>query len=464
MIVPASRLLWGVGLVVVPLATIAATSSAAAGLAITLILCLLAAALLDLSLGFGSLHGLTVELPKIVRLAKGRPGNIELLIHNNAQKTRRLRLGLPFPREIHSETEDLLAALPANHSLSKLNWLCTPQERGSYQLDKCYLETPSPWGFWAIRGACAIQAEIRVYPNLLDERKSAGALFLNRGNLGVHAHRQVGRGRDFEKLREYIPGDGYDEVHWKATAKRGRPITKVFQIERTQEVYVIIDSSRLTARKQVAKAEAQKHTGTSSKPETVSSPENTGVPVLERFINAALVLGMAAEQQGDLFGLITFSDRVQNFVRAKNGKSHYNACRDAIYALQPQVVTPDFDELCSFIRLRLRRRALLIVLTALDDPILAENFTRNLDLICRQHLILVNMFQPAGVAPVFSNPNVQSLDEVYRELAGHVRWHNLRELEKTLKQRGVNFTLLENEKMSAQLVTQYLDIKQRQLL
>ena len=114
------------------------------------------------------------------------------------------------------------------------------------------------------------------------------------------------------------------------------------------------------------------------------------------------MLGLAAEQQGDLFGLLTFTDRVQNFVRAKNGKAHYSTCRDALYTLQPQIVSPDFDELCTFIRLRLRRRTLLFFLTSLDDPVLAESFVRNMDLIRRQHLVLVNMIQPPGVAPVFT--------------------------------------------------------------
>ena len=144
---------------------------------------------------------------------------------------------------------------------------------------------------------------------------------------------------------------------------------------------------------------------TDLRPATHDPPSTT---VLERFITASLILGLAAEQQGDLFGLLTFSDRVQKFVRAKNGKAHYAACRDAIYGLQPQVVTPDFDELCAFIRLRLRRRALLVFLTSLDDPVLADGFVRNMDLICRQHLILVNMLQPPGVKPVFSDPNVAS--------------------------------------------------------
>ncbi len=87
-----------------------------------------------------------------------------------------------------------------------------------------------------------------------------------------------------------------------------------------------------------------------------------------------------------------------------------------------------------------------------------------MDLICRQHLILVNMVQPPGVRPVFSDPNVASLDELYQHLGGHVLWHKLRELEKTLQRRGVHFSLLDNEKLSAQLVTQYVNVKQRQLI
>jgi uncharacterized protein (DUF58 family) len=136
--------------------------------------------------------------------------------------------------------------------------------------------------------------------------------------------------------------------------------------------------------------------------------------VLERYVTASLILGLAAEQQGDQFGLVTFSDRVLSFVRAKSGQAHYDACRDRLYALQPQSVTPDFDDLCSFIRLRLRKRALLIFLTALDDPMLAESFAKASELISRQHLLLVNMLQPPGAQPVFSDAGVSGIDDLYR--------------------------------------------------
>jgi uncharacterized protein (DUF58 family) len=261
-------------------------------------------------------------------------------------------------------------------------------------------------------------------------------------------------------LREYLPGDSFEEVHWKATAKRGRPVTKVFQIERTQEVYVLIDASRLSART----ASSAQLSAPNELPRQSPTPAGQAATTLERFLTAALVLGLAAEQQGDLFGLLAFTNKVETFVRAKNGKAHYSACRDALYRLQPQTVTPDFEELCTFVRLRLRRRALLVVLTALDDPVLAQSFVKNMDLIRRQHLVVVNMLQPPRVAPVFSNPNAASVDDLYQHLGGHLLWQKLRELEKVLQRRGVRFSLLKNERLSAQLVSQYLNVKQRQLI
>ncbi len=455
MIVPRNRLLVWVTVLALPFGAIAGLSPTSAPVAIGAIGLFLAVVFLDAVLGLGVLDGITVTIPRIVRLAKDRAGLLELQIFNEQQKAKQLRFGLALPLELKSPQEDLAALLPAGHALSRLTWPCTPLRRGNYHLDKCYLEGASPLGFWAVRGTSPMQGEVRVYPNLLTERKAVAALFLNRGNFGARAQRQVGKGRDFEKLRDYVPGDSYDEVHWKATAKRGKPVTKIFQIERTQEVYVIIDASRLSARLVEMK-------GAPADAASLPATEPDHASVLERYITAALVLGLAAEHQGDLFGLVTFSDKVQKFVRARNGKAHYSACRDALYTLHPQIVTPDFAELFTFIRLRLRRRALLVFLTALDDPVLAETFTRHLDLVSRQHLVIVNMMQPPGVQPVFSNPNVVSLDAVYQQLGSHVLWHNLRELEKVLQRRGANFSLVENEKLSAQLVTQYLNVKRRQ--
>lgn len=463
MIVPRSKLLFWVAVVVLPFALLGAVVPGAFGVALAFIVALAIVVITDAVLSGRSMAGISIELPKVARMSKDHEAKLEVRIRNERQLQRMLRIALPFPREIPSSTEQMDILLPAQTEWSRLTWSCTPLKRGNYQLRRAHIEGVSPLGFWAARKAIVVQSEIRVYPNLLSDRKNLAALFLNRGAFGLHAQRQIGKGRDFEKLREYVPGDSFDEIHWKATARRGKPITKVFQIEKTQEVYVIVDASRLSAREISSTVNGQR----SKLPERGGAStlnETSQTSILERYVTAALILGLAAEQQGDLFGLLTFSDKIERFVRARNGQAHYSACRDALYTLQPKTVSPDFDELCTFIRLRLRRRALLLFLTSLDDPALAESFVRNIELIRRQHVVLVNMIQPPGATALFTNPNLTSVDDLYQHLGGHLQWQKLRELGKVLQRRGVQFSLLQNERLSAELVSQYLSVKQRQLL
>lgn len=445
MIIPRTRLLFWVAAVVLPFALLGAVVPGAMAVALLFPGGFFLLVVADAAVASTGLKGIGVELPAVARMSKGREAKLEVRVRNERRRKKTLRLALAWPPEIRTEQAEVDAILPIETEWSRLVWACTPLQRGNFKVPAAFIEGGSPLGFWSVRKTVPVRSEIRVYPNLMGERKNLAALFLNRGGYGIHAQRQVGKGRDFEKLREYVPGDGYDEIHWKATARRGRPVTKVFQIEKTQEVYVIIDASRLTARVPKAAGEA-------------------GNSALEGFVTAALTLGLAAEQQGDLFGMLTFTDRVEKFVRAKNGQAHYSLCRDALYTLQPKIVTPDFDELCTFIRLRLRRRALLVFLTALDDPALAESFVRNVELIRRQHLVLVNMVQPAGVQPLFTDVQVTETDDLYRQLGGHLQWQKLRELQKVLQRRAVQFSLLENERLSAELVSQYMGVKQRQLI
>jgi uncharacterized protein (DUF58 family) len=453
MIVPQYRLIFWTGSVALPLSLIIAFEHPAIipGCVIGGVFILMAAA--DAVLAFGRLDGISASFPEIARVSKDREGKIDIEIENARPAGKRLRLGIMLPAEIASPHQEMATVLPAGTGRSCISWPCTGLRRGRYVIENIYLETDSPLGFWATRKVWPALGEVRVYPNTIPEQKNLAALFLNRGLVGMHAQRQVGKGREFEKLREYIPGDSYDDIHWKATAKRGRPITKVFQIERTQELYVVVDASRLSAR------ELDESTRGDS-----DRPGNARTTQLERFITAAMVLGMVAEKQGDMFGLMAFDDQVKAFVRAKRGKAHYSTCREAFYTIQPRMTNPDFSEVFSFIRLHLRRRALLIFLTDLSDPVLSESFARNLDVISRHHLTLVAMLTDPGTGQIFSDADASSTDEIYRRLGGHIQWHNLKELERVLKRRGVSMRLLENELMCSRLVSEYINIKRRQIL
>lgn len=435
-IVPAPLLIWLVAFVGFPAAIIAGVSPPARLAAIVAIVLLALAVAIDAALRTHALSGIRIQTPELVRCFKDRDAEARIQVHNPSQRLRHLRIGIPAPPGLESNLEDQRIEIPASTETAAFSWTFTPRRRGSYRIEACFLEAASPLGLWSVRRGDAIALEIRVYPNL---RRQEDLNALRRGVEGLHSMRQIGRGREFEKLREYVPGDGFDEIHWKATARRGRPITKVFQVERTQEIYVIIDSSRLSAR-----------------------PAGNET-ALERSITAALLVGAAAGRRGDLFGLAAFSNRVEAFTRARNGKAHYAACRDAIYQIHSRPVSPDFDEIATFLRLRLRRRALLLFLTSLDDPVIAENFDRATRLLARRHLVIVGMPRPESARPLFSE-NVESTAGIYRHLAGHLAWKRLREIESTLARQGVRLALLDPTRFSGGLIGLYDEVKQRQLL
>jgi uncharacterized protein (DUF58 family) len=435
--VPSLRLIWIFTLLGFPAAVAAGLLPQLLIPLIGLIGLLVAIVLGDALMRHRALAGIRIETPALVRFFKDREAEIRIRVRNPAKHARRLRIGIAAPDGLRTPDEERAIDLPAGADLAEFSWTWMPLRRGRYLLHSCYLESASPLGMWTVRRREPIALEIRVYPNL---RRHGDLKALRRGVEGLHIMRQLGRGREFEKLREYVAGDGFDEIHWKATARRGRPITKVYQVERTQEIYVIIDASRLSAR---------------------PAGDETA---LERAIVSGLVLCAAAERRGDLFGLAAFSHQVDAFVRARNGKTHYAACRDAIYELQPRLTSPDFDEIATFLRLRLRRRSMLLFLTSLDDPVLAENFARATQLLASRHLVMAGMLRPPAAQPLFRDPNVTVAGDIYRQLAGHISWKRLRELESTLGRRGVRLALLDPDKFSSGLIRLYDEVKQRQLL
>jgi uncharacterized protein (DUF58 family) len=454
LIIPSARLIWLTALVGFPAMVLEALAPTSGGakegvytgvLAGALLVAIVLCAFADAMLRSHAIDGITIELPPLLRLVQGRDAQIPVMIHNSS-RTRRLRIGFAMPDGVEVEPEQQMVDLVAATTLlkgtdsslrSRIDWPCHPRQRGNYKIEVCYLEASSPLGLWSVRSEQAAALEIRVYPNLRDDGNPKA---LRRGAGQPHVIRQIGRGREFEKLREYSPGDSSDEIHWKATARRGRPITKVFQVERTQEIYLAIDTSRLSARLV------------------------DGEPALERAIKAALTVGAVTERRGDLFGIAAFSDQVEAFVRAKAGAQQYSTCRDAINQLRPRPISPDFEEIATFLQLRLRRRSLIVFLTSLDDPILAERFERATQLLARRHVVMAASIRPESAQPLFQDERVETAEDIYGALAGHVRWRKLRELQGTLARRGVRLALFEAQSFSANVVTLYDDVKQRQLL
>jgi len=433
MIRPAPALLWIAGVIWVPAAVCAAVlpNLAFAIWAALAMFCIVSIA--DLAVGRTRLRPFSAVAGDDVQLAQGREQRIEVRLRKPLGIAGALRAGLNLPPSFECANEEFGFEVESNQEEYALNWLIAARERGRYLLDALYVSLRSPLRLWECGHALPLRLEVRVFP---DAGRYGSLLARVRGQAGARLMRQVGKGREFEKLREYASGDGFDEIHWKATARRGNPVTKVYQTERMQEIYAVVDVSRLMARR----------FGDHS--------------ALDEYLRVALMLGTAAEQRGDRFGLVLFHREVSRFLCARNGKAHYAACRQAMFDAQPEPVPADFFELAAFLRARVPKRSLLFLLTALDEPSAASSLEKAASLLGQRHLPMVVMMQPGGVAPVLSNDGA----DLYADLAGHLQWRALRELEFSLRKHGVRFHMVEPGALATRVLSLYDEVKQRQLL
>jgi uncharacterized protein (DUF58 family) len=448
MIAPRPGLIgWGAA-IVLPLTILSTLLPSWRALTLPAIALFVVIALLDLLWNWRKHRNLEFVVPDPVRTIAGRSFQLPLRFFAPPTQSGAIRVALALPSPFSMVTVDTLLTLKSGEPPLPILLELRAQSRGIFLISQLFFDWISPLGWWIYRERQPIRCEVRVYPDLTSEGRQL-ARFLKRNEVGIHHYRHLGRGREFEKLREYEPGDGFDTIHWKATAKRRHPITKVYQTEKAQEVYVALDSSRLSGR-----LVANEYT------------ESAGeqIPTLERAIASSLLLCAAAQSQGDLFGLLTFSDKIDHLVRARSGPAHFNRCRDVLTGLQTRLVSPDFGEIASTLMARIKRRALIVFLTSLDDPVLSETFLSSMDFVARRHLVLAVMLLAPSVRPLFSPPGVEKIDDIYQNIAGHLHWSRLTELRRQLQQRGIQLCLVSNKSVSLEVVSQYIALKRRQAL
>jgi len=404
--------------------------------------------LLLLAIGFFDMLSLLIDAPRfkvivpdVVRLTCHKQGTlvVRVSMDRELKSSRMIYLGAPFSVGIDCKLNPLPFKWPAGAGAVEVSFEIIAHERGEIPMQKLFLQSGSIFGLWSSYHSLPVKLELRVYPPLSPGARRMAARFLTSNSAGLSMVRVLGQGREFERLRDYMPGDSYSDIDWKATARRRRPVTRLYQAEHTQKVLVAVDTGRLSARRR------------------------KGDPVLDRYINAALFLGQIAQKNGDHFGVLTFSDRVTSYVRPGSGQAHYNACRELLCHEKAVACSPAYDELFSFLRLHLSKRTLVLILTDLDDPLLSEKFLNNVDLAIKRHLVHVCMPRPQLSQSIFEKP-VESVAQIYQCVAGDLVSRDLDMLRRELAAKGVVLKLTDPDDAAVALVNQYLDIKQRQIL
>jgi len=315
-----------------------------------------------------------------------------------------------------------------------------PPRRGSFQLPALDIRCWRRGGFWIRQVRLPVADEAAVFPNVKAIRQYQ--LSARRGmpfRPGLRRARRPGAATAFAGLRDYLPGDDIRRINWKATARRDQPVAVDLEAERGQQVMILLDCGRLMT------AEA----GNLSK--------------LDHAINAALLLGWLAQQQGDRVGLVAFSDQVDQYLPPARGAVQVNRLNDLLYAVRAQPVEPDFGEAFTLVSRRITRRSLVVVLTDILDPTASAELVNQALWLGRRHLVLVVAMADPALARA-RDAAIDTSERAYEWAAAEELLSSRRRSFEALRRGGVMGLDVAAAEMSPALVERYLELKERALL
>lgn len=325
----------------------------------------------------------------------------------------------------------------APRSRSEIELALTPAARGAYAFGDPAFRTLGPRGLAGRVFDVPLAQDVRVYPDI--QAVHGYSLLARRGMLheiGVRAARFSGVGREFESLRDYESGDDYRDIDWKATARRGSPVVRRFEAERSQTVVLAIDAGRLmTARV-------------------------GGLAKLDRAINAALLLAWLAVSAGDNVGLLVFARDIERFLPPRKGHRQFLAILEALYSVEERVEEPDYTRAMRYLASRVSKRSLVVLFTELVGTEPSRRLLAVLGQLTSRHLPLVITQRNAQVEELAV---AEPLDEsgVFRASVAQDILHDKASAMRLLQARGSLVLDVIPERLSVAAVNRYLEIKAR---
>jgi uncharacterized protein (DUF58 family) len=381
----------------------------------------------DAKLSLGVLNPITL------RIESSAPLPTAITVHDEApllflgadKTTRSARVG---PRESYS-----------------LEYSVRPLRRGDFRFGAINVRWHGPSGLYVRQGKIAAEESVPVYPNLYEMRKYD--LLVRRDQvteMGLRNVRQRGQGTAFESLRDYTPDDPYRSINWKATARRGKPISTDFEPERSQRVIAVLDIGRM-----------------------MRSPlhvHEDGVAwdmaKVDFVINSVLLFAYVATLKGDQVGLLVFADKVQTFIPPKAGRAHFQKLLDAMYALESQPVEADYSRAVRFLEVQNKKRSLLVLFTDLSGSRAAESLLTYVPRLAPRHIpLLVTIRDPALDTEAVQRPGDSA--SVYRRAVAEELIDERKLLLDRLGRQGVLTLDVDARHLTMAVVNRYLQIKAR---
>ena len=378
------------------------------------------------------------EVPQ--RIAMGDQTTIGLELANRTDHPLHVVVRDEVPDALQAEGPEILQAdLPANSSI-RFDAPVRAVQRGAHPFGRVMVRASHPHGL--IRRHIPIDCPdtARIYPRFrgVDDYRLL-AMIDQRDEVVRRPRRLRGLGVDFESLRPYLPGEDLRNVDWKASARHGCIISRNMQVEKGQQLAVLLDVGRLMA-------------------ETIH-----GQPRLEHAMNAAVMLAYVAQTRGDAFAAACFSNRIESFLPPVRGLSIMPRVLEGLYRVQLRLVESDYWQVTAEAMAMLRRRSLVVMLTDVLDVAGSAGLINNLVRAARRHLVLcVVMTEPRvrGTA----NQSPMSDEDVWRKVAACDLLRRRRLALEHMRSKGILVLETDPDRLGIHLVQRYLEIRQAGLL
>lgn len=320
---------------------------------------------------------------------------------------------------------------------SMIEYKLRPVTRGEYVFHDINVYVQAPLGLVKRRYIFPAQHTVKVYPSFVQMRRYQLLAVSNRlQEAGVKKIRRIGHSLEFEQIKDYVRGDDYRTINWKATARKGNLMVNSFTDERSQQVYCLINKGR------------------------VMKMPFDNLTLLDHAINASLVLSNVALIRQDKAGLITFEREIDTFLPADKKPTQMNLILESLYRQQTTFLEPDFEKLFSVIRNRITNRSLLILFTNFES---LESLNRALPAFKRMahyHLLLLVFFENSELKSITSK-QATTLEGIYIKTIAEKFAYEKRQMVKELHKNGILSILTTPANLTVNTINRYLELKTR---
>jgi uncharacterized protein (DUF58 family) len=395
--------------------------------------------LLEIYILFYGRGDIQAERAMANQFSNGDINPVQLTVINHYPVKANLKMIDELPPQFQNRNFQIKCFANAGATVNK-QYHVKPTQRGVYHFGCLNIYVSILFSLIQRRYRFSDNVNVKVYPSFMQVKQYEIFAVSHRLNeMGVKKIRQIGHTMEFDQIRNYIKGDDYRTVNWKATARRSKLMVNQYQNERSQHIYSIIDMGRL-----------------------MKMPFD-GMTLLDYAINSALTLSNVAIRKQDKAGVLTFSDKVKSALPASNNHKQMHKIMELLYGQKTQFEESDFERLYPFITHKIKQRSLILFYTNFDSLAGLQRQLGYLIKLSQKHLLTVVFFKNEELE-YLQQKTASSTEALYTKTIAQKFAYEKKQILYELQRYGIHHIFTKPKDLTVSGINKYLEIKARGLI